>query len=191
MAFGKNQITVTSYKAGHGKIKIVNKEMGISGSRELVKGDEMQHSFLLWALLVFSWTVMPARVVAQNSEEDIRIIRSWVELPYGFAVGNSFSEKLIQRGGDSIALAVIQAFSHEELLDTGRIERLLPILEVAFERPNHINRKYDRNPRATMLLLDFLKGHVEDERLQQKIEATKKGILNSLAVNTAPKAVKE
>jgi hypothetical protein len=136
----------------------------------------MRQKGFLGIVLLFSLTAMPLRGGAQTSEDDILVIRSWVELPYGIAVGNSFIEKQIYRAGDSIALAVIQGFSQDELLDKDRIERLLPILEVAFEHPSSITRKPDRKPRATLLLLDFLENRMAEKALKEKIAATKKAI---------------
>jgi hypothetical protein len=100
---------------------------------------------------------------------DGKLVRSWVELPLGFAEGSSFLEKSIYRGGDRIAIGIVQGFTQKELLDSDRLDRVLSLVRLSFSQPRFITRADARNPRVTMLLLYFLEHQFEDKNTQKKI----------------------
>src|SRR5579862_1178842 len=66
-------------------------------------------------------------------------------------------EKVLNRAGDSAAIAVIRTVSFEDTISPKRAEQILLILKLAFAAPQLIAASNDRRPTAAMLLVDHLK----------------------------------
>jgi len=100
------------------------------------------------------------------------LVRSWVELPPEFAQGSTFIEKDIYRAGDLFASGVVQSFDQRELLDAGRIRRLLPLIRLSFSQPQFIESEAAKKPRVTLLLLYFLWHRRAGKEEQREIAVT-------------------
>jgi hypothetical protein len=87
-------------------------------------------------------------------------------------------EKVLNRAGDSAAIAVIRTVSFEDTVSPKRAEQILLILKLAFAAPQLIAASNDRRPTAALLLLDRLKhssygqGNNEIENTRIEIEQT-------------------
>jgi hypothetical protein len=85
-------------------------------------------------------------------------------------------EKILNRAGDSAAIAVIRSVSFEDTASPKQAEQILMILKLAFAAPQLIEASSDRRPTAAMLLLDRLKhspygqGNNEVENTRIEIE---------------------
>jgi hypothetical protein len=129
-------------------------------------------------VLVFVWAIVllsPLPTSAKESAKDYydaQSVRSWVELPAGFAEGNSFLEKYIYRGGDRIALGIVHAFTDEEIMNPERLPKILSIIRLSFSRPTYITRDQDREPAVTKLLLFSLEQRCTDKKLAKDVVDT-------------------
>ena len=84
-------------------------------------------------------------------------------------LGNSWVEKYVHRMGDAMAVALLHAYSDEELLQTDRLIRILPYVEEAFRYRRFITCKENRRPRVTLLLLRSLQARTSDDTLKRRI----------------------
>lgn len=109
---------------------------------------------------------------AEDCYDDPKLVRSWVELEPWVPEGLSFLEKTVYRSGDGIALGIARAFTQEELLDPGRLSRILSIIRLSFSQPKYIARDQDRTPAVTRLLLSFLEHQCTDKKLKESIVDT-------------------
>jgi hypothetical protein len=108
---------------------------------------------------------------ANNTEDcyDSKLVRSWVELQPSVPEGNTFLEKAIYRSGDRIALGIVHTFTTEELLDPGRLNRVISIVRLSFSQPKYITRNQDKHPAVTKLLRSFWEYQCKDAKLRKNI----------------------
>ena len=106
---------------------------------------------------------------------DANTIRNWIDGPPGwpkgswYPEGSSFIEKAIYRSGDGIALGIIHAYPLQDLLDPGRLDRILSIMKLSFSQPEFIVRHEDSRPAVTTLLLFALEYGCKETQLKEKI----------------------
>lgn len=114
-------------------------------------------------------------------------VQSWMALPKGMIVLDSFREKAIQRSGDSAAVAIAKVVSDADLQSPTTMTRVLFILRMAFSAHQIIEVCSDRDPRMTMILLEYLR-HFQEGRFEAEIGKAKSLILagNSAVVSPIP-----
>ena len=78
-------------------------------------------------------------------------------------------EKYVHRMGDAMGVALLHAYTDEELLQQDRLTRILPYVEEAFKYKRLITCKENRRPRVTLLLLGSLKERTRDDILNRRI----------------------
>lgn len=86
-------------------------------------------------------------------------------------LGSSWVEKYVHRMGDAMAVALLHAYSDEELLQQDRLIRILPYLEEAFKYRRLITCNENTRPRVTLLLLRSLQERTRDDTLKKQIGA--------------------
>lgn len=114
-------------------------------------------------------------------------VQSWMALPKGMIVLDSFREKAIQRSGDSAAVAIAKVVSDADLQSPTTMTRVLFVLRMAFSAHQIIEVCSDREPRMTMILLEYLR-HFQEGRFDGEIDKAKSLILagSSAAVSPIP-----
>jgi hypothetical protein len=83
----------------------------------------------------------------------VTTIRNFLDFPD--SLGSGFAEKRINRLGDGASIALMKILSSDQLQDPVLEDRILIILDMAFQAPA-IVRPEDRHPKVTLLLLNYL-----------------------------------
>ena len=95
--------------------------------------------------------------LAQNLEPEgpysVTTIRNFLDFPESLSTG--FAEKRLNRLGDGASIALMKILSSDQLRDPVIEDRILTLLNVAFQAPA-IVRPEDRHPKVTLLLLSYL-----------------------------------
>jgi hypothetical protein len=112
-------------------------------------------------------------------------VQSWMASPKGMIVLDSFREKAIQRSGDSAAVAIAKVVSDADLQSPTTMTRVLFILRMAFSAHQIIEVCSDRDPRMTMILLEYLR-HFQEGRFEAEIEKAKSLILEGSSAVVSP-----
>lgn len=100
----------------------------------------------------------------------VGVVKRVLSSPTGMA--SSFGEKEISRLGDRAAIAMVKIFSKEDLVKPSTMNKVLPIVRVAFERPKIVAYEKDRSPDFTLILLRYLLDSTADRKSKQDIENT-------------------
>jgi len=79
-----------------------------------------------------------------------------------------FEIKALSRTGDAAAEALTRYIAAVNL-DAAGVERVLMIVHTSFGAPAWVGRVADREPKATLALLDYLDGRTRDAVLRKKI----------------------
>jgi hypothetical protein len=85
-------------------------------------------------------------------------------------IWDSSSIKVVQRGGDEVAVALVHVIGSSPVTDLG-IERICSLLYGAFQFPSLIEKPRDRNPEVSLLLLESSRLRTNNLDLQAKISA--------------------
>ncbi len=95
--------------------------------------------------------------LAQNLEPEgpysVTTMRNFLDFPESLSTG--FAEKRINRLGDGASIALMKILSSDQLRDPVIEDRILTLLNMAFQAPA-IVRPEDRHPKVTLLLLSYL-----------------------------------
>jgi hypothetical protein len=92
----------------------------------------------------------------------------------------SYIEKEFAWRGDSIASVISQAIGKQSI-DRSKLEKILGLLREAFERPAIIRNAGDRNPAATLSLLDQLQQDPSrDASALAEIDSTRQYVIGAL-----------
>ena len=83
-------------------------------------------------------------------------------------IWDSASVKMIQRGGDEVAVALVHVIGSSSVTDLG-IERICILLDSAFQFPVLIEKPRDRNPDVSLLLLESSRLRTNNAALQEKV----------------------
>lgn len=120
-------------------------------------------------LLLFSSAYTQHKANGQDEyTESIRLVTQSVKNPK-VALGFSFTEKHINRLGDSVSIALLKIYDAEALQNPKNIKNYLPIIRAAFTSPKIIELIENRKPEVTIFLLTYLEGRVKDENLKTQI----------------------
>lgn len=107
----------------------------------------------------------------------------------GTSLFDSWTEKAINRSGDSAAVVLLRTWPDELLDSAEKIRTELFILKTAFPERRIASVCSDREPRVTMLLLSHLKQLKSAAQLVPEIEMTRAAILkNTDYVDVVPNA---
>ena len=87
----------------------------------------------------------------------------------------------VLRLGDAVSVAVLKAFSPSELADPATVRSILPVIALAFERPDLISRDEDREPRVTEFFLTHLESDANDVALKAEIARVREAIREKLS----------
>jgi hypothetical protein len=101
-----------------------------------------------------------------------QLIRQALELPPSLNLG--FNQQKARILGDSVAVAVMQSMRLKDFEDAGNRERVMRLLEQAFSEPLMITDPGDRQPGATLFLLDYLARQAGTESIGDQARALTK-----------------
>jgi len=123
--------------------------------------------------LLITLCVSPPLASQEQGDEPYyaSMIRAWVEEGPEEAAGTSYIYKTIYRMGDQIALGIAHGFTRKELEEPSRLEHMLSLVKMSFDRPKYITRPQDRNPAVTVLLLSFLEHAQQDPKRKEQVRA--------------------
>lgn len=85
-------------------------------------------------------------------------------------IWDSVSVKMIQRGGDEVAVALVHVIGSSSVTDLG-IERICSLLDIAFQFPVLIEKPRDRNPDVSLLLLESSRLRTNNPAVRDKLSA--------------------
>jgi hypothetical protein len=85
-------------------------------------------------------------------------------------ITDSGSGKLIHRGGDEVAVALVHVIGPSSVTDL-EIERICNLLDEAFRFPALIEKPRDRHPDVSLLLLESSRLRTNNPDLQAKVSA--------------------
>ena len=89
----------------------------------------------------------------------------------------STSDKLIHRGGDEVAVALIHIIGPSTVSDS-KIERICDLLDSAFRFPDLIEKPGDRNPDVSLLLLESDRLRTNNPVLRGKVSAVQSHLMS-------------
>jgi len=122
--------------------------------------------------------VRPCLAEAAADEDDVygeRTVAAAMQPP---GISLSFTEKGVNRLGDRAAIGLIRLLGRRSL-DRAQIEKALTILRAAFGAPRIISRAPDREPKATLFLLDCLKNMPTSRGLESDIARTRDSVMHA------------
>jgi hypothetical protein len=101
------------------------------------------------------------------------------EVKYGFI------EKRNGQLGDGVSIALLKAYTDQELLKPELVRAYLPVIKAAFASPGYVAHKVDLEPRVTLFLLHFLDNKLTDPALLKQVK-----VLESDLSRISPTAVR-
>jgi hypothetical protein len=145
---------------------------------------------LFWLPLV----IVSVVAAAQDCSTEIPANRDYAKhaiqrVMAGTTVFDSWTEKAINRSGDSAAIILLDTWPDELLDSPEKIKNALFVLRTAFPERRIATVCSDREPRVTMLLLSHLVHLKSAAQLSKEIQATRTAILtNTDYLNTLPES---
>jgi hypothetical protein len=139
-------------------------------------GSTKNWALRLLALFAFSGVVW-CQSGSSGAEEMIR-----QQISGGIIFG--FAMKQESGMGDGAA-AVISKIIGDKSLSTAEVERILAIIRTSFGRPAALTNVSDREPRATLVLLDHLDASTGDASLRARIVGERQFVLDQVAKASA------
>jgi len=92
-------------------------------------------------------------------------------------IWDSGSDKVIHRGGDEVAVALVHIIGSSSVTDL-EIERICNLLDEAFRVPAIIEKPRDRNPDVSLLLLESNKLRTNNPAVRDKISAVQSHLMS-------------
>ncbi|HRH40124.1 MAG TPA: hypothetical protein PKY82_00670 [Pyrinomonadaceae bacterium] len=139
--------------------------------------------FLIWSFLILYFCSITSAQICDEDCQIRRVRHRFYERENGFST--SFSFKKIALMGDSTAVTLKKIFSISEMVEKNKLSICLEMLKDSFAFPLDVQRKVDRKPKNTLLLLDALKTETKDSENIKMIDETLKYF------NDYPKKVKK
>ena len=137
------------------------------------------HTCLLF--LVVCW---PGLAITQATHPDDpyaeQTIRNTLALN---GVSPSFVEKDIGRLGDRAAIGLMRVLSEEPLVRPDQLKNILSILRDAFRVRSIISNEADRQPKATLFLLNCLQEQAASRDLRDEISETRTFVSENMKRN--------
>jgi hypothetical protein len=134
-------------------------------------------SATLILLLIFS--LLASAECNQDDFTDFSQVKDAVRHFTKGKVYTGWDEKSLNRAGDLAALAVLRTLSDAELDNPQTARQVLGVIRASFECPSRcIASCSNREPRVTMLLLDYLQNHAQG--LSKEIDETRTFIVQQL-----------
>jgi hypothetical protein len=134
------------------------------------------HFFAACAGLLFLG-VIPNFGGTDEDSYSAREVAEVLKMPSGFSSG--ISEKIVERLGDRVSIALLKIYTEDELTDANTFRRFLPLIEDAFRFRDLISIPEDRRPRVTVIFLEFLQMRTANAALKSDIMKTE-GVVRSL-----------
>ncbi|MCU1309797.1 MAG: hypothetical protein JWO20_922 [Candidatus Angelobacter sp.] len=136
--------------------------------------------YLFWVPLAVASVI----AVAQDCSVEIPANRDYAKhaiqrVMLGTTVFDSWTEKAINRSGDSAAIVLLDTWPDDLLDSPEKIKNALFILKTAFPERRIATVCSDREPRITMLLLSHLEHLKSAAQLAPEIQATRAAILRN------------
>jgi hypothetical protein len=98
-------------------------------------------------------------------------------------IWDSGSDKVIHRGGDEVAVALVHIIGSSVVTDL-EIERICILLYDAFKVPDIIVNPRDRHPDVSLLLLESSKLHTNNPTVRDKISTLQSHLINLYKINS-------
>jgi hypothetical protein len=135
--------------------------------------------FSLFLLLLLGW--LPS---AENAPADDPYGEQAVSNALSVKGGSlSFTEKAVNRLGDRAAIGLMRLFAAQPVASPDQVKGILLILRNAFSAPSIIVVDADREPKATLFLLQYLQTLSVSRNLGPEISETKAFVLRNTKTN--------
>ena len=140
--------------------------------------------------VLFSLSLAPILSFAGQSEIDYQVeqVKGLLKLPPGSSL--SISEKILNRLGDRISIALMKIYTEQELANPANLRRYLPMINEAFQSLRIVPPD-DREPRVTLVLLKLVEAQVQDPQLLGEILKTKAVVQKPTETGYSVNEVKE
>lgn len=142
----------------------------------------MKNSFrnLIAVLLIGTAAILSAQSVTKTQSIDPDVVRLVTKIIASApAITTSTDSKQFARMGDAAAKAIIQVIGVRNI-DGNELDRILGVLQSAFERPSIIKHSADRSPVATRALLSQISAQPWDAGSLAKIKSAEQYILSAV-----------
>jgi hypothetical protein len=127
-------------------------------------------SMFLGVMIILMASRQPARSQESDDPYDLTSVRTLISFGHGEPIVQVGSfEKHNNAMGDRAAIGIIKIYTQDDLLKPANVNAYLPVIRAAFQFPNLISRKDDRDPKATILLLRYLGSNVKDAALRKQV----------------------
>jgi hypothetical protein len=127
---------------------------------------------LFIAILFVAGSAAPQQQGAPPDDPyNIDIVKQLVQFNQGLTrVSVGYLEKSKAQMGDGVSIALLKAFSEQELLRPENVRAFLPIIRDAFASPGFILHKADAEPKITLFLLHYLEQNLKDTEVRQQVK---------------------
>jgi hypothetical protein len=95
----------------------------------------------------------------------------------------SFTEKAINRLGDRAAIGLMRLIEDHPVGNVDQIKDILGVIRNAFSAPSIITVEEDRQPKATLFLLYYLRNLPVSETIRPEIDETRAFVLRNVKNN--------
>jgi len=131
--------------------------------------------FLLLVVILLG-PLLTAEAGQDDNQYSTADVRNLLRIPGGYSAAYStgFSEKILNRLGDRISIALLKILDEKDLENPMEIRRILPLIHDAFAFPKIISIPEDRSPKVTLFFLKSLElRSIPDDLKDQISELTK------------------
>jgi hypothetical protein len=135
----------------------------------------------IWFSPVFAQAQIDESTRRDNEAYSLYDVKQLLKMPPGFSSGAS--EKVNNRLGDRIGVALIRIFDEKQLADPATVRSYLPLIRSAFQIPRLISIPSDRKPNVTIFLLTWLEQQVKDPSLKHDVAALAREIKEKTSEN--------
>lgn len=122
---------------------------------------------LLSVVLIALRAALLGQAVPHDAESTVRQALAYANGGY-----TSTTEKELARLGDASAVAITKVVAGKPLGEQD-VEHMLLIITLSYSGPRVIEASADRNPRTTLLLLNYFDLAISDPKLKAKVATTR------------------
>ena len=129
----------------------------------------MRKLFMISCAALIIFTCSSSECLAQKNEDyDIPLIKRALR-EQGLGVSFSFTEKLLNRLGDRVTIALLKTVDNQDLRNPEKLRQILRLVRQSFSSSHLIAVAEDKKPKVTLFFLTCLERETEDPRLRAEI----------------------
>jgi hypothetical protein len=138
----------------------------------------------LLSFVIFLAAATSAQDCKPNDQASFAALKNAVRRMTFEHMSISFDEKIVDRAGDTAALAILKTVPYKELTSSDTTKELLSVVRLAFACPSRcVSSRDDRQPKVTLLLLEHLRNSATGQMQSDVSETTKYVLQQASAVD--------